>query len=169
MNLADLKLLTAERLKDAKALLQKKRYSFAYHAAGFAVECALKACVLSQMVHTGYIFKTDGREKKPLRELFHSHDFQHLIQVAGLNDKLEAYLRESAANRTAFPLHWKTVLEWKVEERYTTKTKGEAETLFRAITAKPDGVLVWIKKYWRISLPSKKGSSSSAESPGAGE
>jgi len=149
MNLAHLKRLTTERLKDANALLQKKRYSFAYHATGFAVECALKACVLSQMVVTGWVF-VPGDRKKSLQDVF-THDFQQLIQIAGLNSELEDHLRESAANRTAFPLHWKTVLEWKVEERYTPKSKPDAEMLFKAVTAKPDGVLPWIKKYWRIA------------------
>lgn len=34
------------RLGDAKALVGRKRWSGAYYLCGYAVECALKACLL---------------------------------------------------------------------------------------------------------------------------
>jgi len=36
------------RLKDAEVLLQKGRNEAAYYLAGYAVECALKACIAKQ-------------------------------------------------------------------------------------------------------------------------
>ncbi len=44
MNRTVLQLLTEDRLKDAGVLLANGRYGAAYHLAGYAVECALKAC-----------------------------------------------------------------------------------------------------------------------------
>jgi len=39
--------MAEERLRDAKALLDGQRWEFAYYSAGYAVECALKSCVLA--------------------------------------------------------------------------------------------------------------------------
>jgi hypothetical protein len=57
MNRSDLQTLTDMRLLDAQALLAAGRWKFAYYAAGYAVECALKSCVLSRMVETGWVFE----------------------------------------------------------------------------------------------------------------
>ena len=57
MNQAELRQMAEERIKDSKALLKSKRCEFAYYAAGYAVECALKSCLLSRMVLTGWVFE----------------------------------------------------------------------------------------------------------------
>ena len=46
MNRDECQKLTQERIADVKALLAAKRWALAYYVAGYAVECALKACVL---------------------------------------------------------------------------------------------------------------------------
>lgn len=45
MNRTYLQALAKERVKDAKSLLGRKRWSAAYYLAGYAVEVGLKACV----------------------------------------------------------------------------------------------------------------------------
>ena len=50
MNQAELRKLAEERILDAKALLDGKRWELAYYTAGYAVECALKSCLLARMV-----------------------------------------------------------------------------------------------------------------------
>jgi HEPN domain-containing protein len=45
MNRADFQQLAELRLQDAEALLQAGRYEAAYYLAGYAIECALKACI----------------------------------------------------------------------------------------------------------------------------
>lgn len=45
MNRRDLKDLAAIRVREASLLLKNKQYSGAYYLAGYAVECALKACI----------------------------------------------------------------------------------------------------------------------------
>ncbi|MGO9471504.1 MAG: HEPN domain-containing protein [Isosphaeraceae bacterium] len=40
-----LKKLAEIRLKDAQALLGRKRWSGAYYLSGYVIECALKACL----------------------------------------------------------------------------------------------------------------------------
>lgn len=55
------------RLSDAKALLRLKRFDAAYYVAGYAVECALKACIC----------KNIKRHDFPPRQTDHySHDFE---------------------------------------------------------------------------------------------
>ncbi len=48
MNRKQLQRLAKERLKDAKALLARKRWSAAYYLTGYVIECALKSCIFRQ-------------------------------------------------------------------------------------------------------------------------
>ena len=143
MNQADLRLLAQERISDAEALITGGRWSFAYYVAGYAVECALKACLLARMIYTGWVFQ----EKVKIDECL-THDFGKLIHVAGLKDELDAALAASAAGNRAFAGNWGTVIQWKVTDRYGSKTETEAKALYAAITDNPDGVLQWIMNYW---------------------
>jgi HEPN domain-containing protein len=45
MNRRSFQKLAEARLADAKALLKAKRYDAAFYMAGYAIECALKACI----------------------------------------------------------------------------------------------------------------------------
>jgi hypothetical protein len=138
-----LRMLAEERIKDAKALLRGKRWSFAYYVAGYSVECALKSCVLARMIHTAWIFD----EKKKIPD-FQVHDFGELVRLAGLKEELNNRHKLAAANGDPFAAHWGTVLQWDVTSRYTSKTEAEAKGLFEAITHKPHGALAWIRNYW---------------------
>ncbi len=48
MNRSDFQRLTRLRLDEAKVLLANERYQGAYYLIGYAVECALKACIAKQ-------------------------------------------------------------------------------------------------------------------------
>lgn len=45
MNKKILQALAEARVADARALLNAKRFDAAYYLAGYAIECALKACI----------------------------------------------------------------------------------------------------------------------------
>ncbi len=139
--------MAEERIRDAKALLDGGRWEFAYYVAGYAVECALKSCLLARMIHTAWVFE----EKWNARECL-THDFGELIRLAGLTDELNNQLAASAAGGGsaggAFAGHWGTVAQWKVGSRYQSRTEAEARALYDAITHNPDGVLLWIRNYW---------------------
>src|SRR5215470_12725822 len=112
--------MAEERVKDAKALLNGGRWEFAYYTAGYAVECALKSCILARMIHTAWVFEEKWDAKQCL-----THDFLKLIDLAGLKTELANSLAASAATAVAgappaglFGHHWKTVVQWKVESRY---------------------------------------------------
>ncbi|HYT88340.1 MAG TPA: HEPN domain-containing protein [Gemmataceae bacterium] len=147
MNQADLQKMADERILDAKVLLDGGRWEFAYYAAGYAIECALKSCLLARMIYTGWVFQEKIKPDECL-----THDFGKLVQLAGLTDELNNKLKASAAAGgpagAAFAKHWTIVILWKVTSRYEAKTQLEAEILYNAITHDPDGVLRWIKNYW---------------------
>jgi hypothetical protein len=151
VNQAELRQLAEERVKDAKALLDGGRWEFAFYAAGYAVECALKSCLLARMIHTAWVFEEKWKAQDCL-----THDFDELIDLAGLRTELNDNRKASAAAAAAtggppggaFVGYWGTVVQWKVESRYQSKTEAEARALYEAITHNPDGVLRWIRKYW---------------------
>jgi hypothetical protein len=141
--------MAEERILDAKALLDASRWEFGYYVAGYAVECALKSCLLARMVHTAWVFQEKWEAKVCL-----THDFAKLVELAGLKDELNNKFAASAAAATggppggAFVANWGTVLQWKPESRYTPKTETQATELYDAITHDPDGVLRWIRNFW---------------------
>ncbi|MGD0896912.1 MAG: hypothetical protein ABR915_03690 [Thermoguttaceae bacterium] len=150
MNQAQLREMAEERILDAAALIAGHRWNGAYYVAGYAVECALKSCLLARMVHTAWVF-----EEKWKSEDCRTHDFGQLVRLAGLKDELDAQLAASAAAAAAggppggtFAAHWGTVTQWKVSDRYESKTELEARSLYEAITNDPEGVLRWIRNYW---------------------
>lgn len=139
MNQTELRKLAEERVKDAEALLAAGRWEFAYYAAGYAVECALKSCILARMVHTAWVFE----EKWKAQECM-THDMIELIRLAGLKGELD----DALAASSEFVSNWATVEKWKVVSRYESKTEAEAKALLAAINDAMHGVLIWIKAYW---------------------
>jgi hypothetical protein len=144
VNQAELQRLSAERILDARALIAAKRWEFAYYSAGYAVECALKSCVLARMIHTGWIFR---EETKDLREC-RTHNFSTLIRLAGMKDDLELKLKDSVHRKEPFAENWEIAATWTVDSRYRITTEVEAVTLFNAIAEQPHVVLTWIHNYW---------------------
>jgi len=139
MNRTDFHKLAETRLKEAKVLLDRKCYEGAYYLAGYAVECALKACIAK---------KTEAHDFPPkwqvVRE-FYQHDAKSLVKLAGLHLELEHRLKSVRQ----FESNWKHVTSWSEEKRYETHIDAkDARDLYRAITSPRNGVLVWLKKYW---------------------
>lgn len=131
--------MAEERILDARELLAAGRWAYAYYISGYTVECALKSCVLAQMVSTGGVF-TDRK----FSEKCFTHDFGTLIELAGLTSALKTEF----ANDSAFVAHWGTVIRWNVESRYDEKIQPEAESLYLAITDTTHGVMRWIRNFW---------------------
>ncbi len=139
MNRDQLRILAEQRILDALALLDGSRWSFAFYASGYAVECALKSCILARMIETGWVFRKGVKIEECL-----THKFLKLVDLAGLRDELESELKSSPR----FARNWAIAQCWEVDARYIEKTEAEARTLHDAITEDPDGMLPWIKKYW---------------------
>ena len=138
MTRAELQLLTRDRLRDAKALLAARRWSGAYYVSGYAVECALKSCIIV------YLMKTDQFPTRRFSEQCWTHDLQQLVNLAGLQATFDA---DMAAD-PVLKAQWAIVRRWNEASRYVRKTRKEARLLYNANTLKKHGVLSWIKLHW---------------------
>lgn len=137
MNRADFQKLAKLRVKEAKLLLDNKFYEGAFYLAGYAVECALKACAAKKTKRYDFPPQNAGA--------LYTHNFETLVALTGLKPDLDAELMRSKG----FRKNWATVRSWSPFTRYETKIDDKrAHDLYVAITVDPDGVLSWLKKYW---------------------
>ncbi len=107
MTRKDLQELSSIRLREAKLLLAAEAPAGAYYLAGYAAECALKACIAKSTE------KHDFPDKKRANDSY-VHDLKKLVVVAGLTSELEEALKQSE-----FALRWETVVQWNEESRYS--------------------------------------------------
>ena len=139
MNRTELQQLSDERIEDAKALLAASRWPGAYYLAGYALECALKSCVLAYVERTGIIF-----EDKKFAEKCWTHKLETLVKQADLITERGLAIAANAQLGT----NWLTAKDWSEATRYRLSTQQQAEKLFVAITDTSDGVLQWVKNHW---------------------
>jgi HEPN domain len=132
----DFRALAESRAEDARILLRSRRPLAAYYLAGYAVECALKACIAKQRKRFQFPPKRGNVEK------MYGHDLDTLLDVAGL----ETQLKKEIATNPAFAANWNTVREWTAESRYRTSGLN-GKVIYTAVTG-PNGVLPWIKLHW---------------------
>ncbi|MGA2131184.1 MAG: HEPN domain-containing protein [Bryobacteraceae bacterium] len=125
------------RLAEAQALLKTSHADGAYYLAGYAVECALKACISKQTQ------RYDFPDRKRVNSS-HTHDLAELVRVAKLQDSRKA----AALADTQFQKHWDIVQSWSEDSRYTKNSAESAQELVRAIVDRSHGVMKWIKQYW---------------------
>jgi HEPN domain-containing protein len=138
MNRLEFQQLAGVRVREAEALLAAGLWDGAYYLAGYAVECALKACIAK-------LTKAEDFPPKPeiVRD-YYTHDINKLVRLAGLNTIRDAAFPKGSAG----DLNWEIVKDWNEQSRYERRTQAQAEALVRAITDAADGVLPWIKRHW---------------------
>ena len=123
---------------DAGLLLEHGRWSSAYYLAGYAVECALKACIARQ-------FKQHDFPDRSLVQAAHTHEFEKLLGLApGLKERLE----EDSKAREDLKEYWKLVTGWRETARYKEQIEARARDLIRAVSDTENGVLTWLKEHW---------------------
>src|SRR5437660_4230643 len=138
MNRFDLQKMAEERVADASALLDAERYQAAYYLCGYAIECALKACIARKTR------EFDFPDRKLVNDSY-VHDVERLLRVAGLDQLLE----EEGRHNGAFAGNWIIVQDWSEASRYDASiTPAETSDLFLAVTDETNGVLAWLKKWW---------------------
>jgi HEPN domain-containing protein len=131
--------LAEDRVVDAKALLDAGRWSAAYYLAGYAVECALKACLAKRTnLH-------DFPDKTFAQKAF-THDLTELLELTGLRIPLR--LASTPAANLQLGLNWQRVKDWSEKVRYEQVAEPEARRLYEAITDPTSGVFPWIKARW---------------------
>lgn len=125
------------RVQESKILLKAAQYPGAYYLIGYAIECALKACVAKQ------VKRHDFPDKKVANEAF-THDLEKLVKVAGLWPEFD----KDRKTNPNLDLNWAVVKDWSESVRYDVGiTSAQANDLFTACTEK-DGILPWVKKKW---------------------
>ncbi len=133
----DFRVIARRRIKEALVLQKAAEYSGAYYLAGYAVECALKACILGSMK------RYHMPDKKTVVDS-HTHDLTQLLVLAGLKSDRD----QAAAGDPAFSLNWAVVKDWNESSRYETWSAQDAKDMIRAVNQRVSGVLPWTKKHW---------------------
>jgi HEPN domain-containing protein len=136
VNRADFQELADVRIAEAKVLLDQGMYNGAYYLAGYAVECALKACIA----------KRTNQYDFPLKKAsdYYTHEIAPLVTYAGLADDRKDATDVNNDQRT----NWSVVLKWTEKSRYGRNTESDARDLYNAITDPAHGVVPWIKVRW---------------------
>lgn len=138
MNRADLQALADLRVREAELLLNNGCFEGAYYLIGYAVECALKACIAK------LIREYEFPDKKLVNDSY-THDLEKLLTLTGHETD---HVAEEQANPT-FAWSWGVVKDWSENARYTCPVaEKEARDLFSAVADPQHGVLPWIKKWW---------------------
>ena len=138
MNRSDFHQLVRIRLAEARLLLHGGLHEGAYYLSGYAVECALKACIAKQ------IRRYDFPDKKMVLDS-HSHNLEQLLSVSGLK---QLHQEEVLAN-PQFAVNWAVVRDWSEQHRYVVGISHvQARDLYGAVSARKHGILTWLKKHW---------------------
>ncbi len=137
MNKSELEKLVQIRVREADILLKSKYFEGAYYLIGYALECALKACIAKQV-------RAFDFPDKRLANASHTHNLSELIGVAGLKQKL----KEQEERDENFKLNWAVAKDWSEVSRYESFIEeNKSRDLYKAITDNESGILSWLKKY----------------------
>src|SRR5579872_3824026 len=137
MDRSDLQGPARIRLREARVLLASGLSDGAYYSAGYAVECALKACIAR---------KTNRYEFPDRARVIacHTHDLAELVKQAGL----EAAVRAQRSKDSDFDRKWKIVQSWSQRSRYERIDKLDSENMVTAVGDRRLGILSWVRRYW---------------------
>ena len=137
MNRIDFQNLSELRLRESRALLAAGCPEGAYYLAGYAVECAFKACIAKRTQQHDFPEKGSNR--------YFSHDLEDLLGFA----KLKLELDQALQTNPVLKANWTVVLNWSEESRYRQgKTAQDVMDLLIAIEDKTGGVLPWLRQRW---------------------
>ena len=137
MDRKDLQELSKVRLKESTALLKAGLFDGAYYLAGYAVECALKACIAKETR------RFEFPDKKRVDSSY-SHNLRELIRIAGLDEALVG----RAGSDPVFRKNWDSVQSWSEQSRYRRNSLEAAQILLAAVGDRRHGVISWIKLQW---------------------
>jgi HEPN domain-containing protein len=135
---ADFQDLAEERLAEAKVLLDQGKWDGAYYLAGYAVELALKACIIKTLM------ATDAFPDKEFSKNCYTHAVEKLVGLA----KLDGARKVATDADPDLLTNWVVTRDWSEEKRYHRVAKDEAEALYAAIADAAHGVFPWIKTQW---------------------
>jgi HEPN domain-containing protein len=130
--------LARVRLTEARALLDAGLYDGAYYLSGYAVECALKACIARRTRLHDFPPKPNA-----VRDMY-THNLRDLVFQAGLREELSSAIQRCLI----FERNWRTVQDWSEESRYVRTPGPAAWSLYTSIVDRRHGVLRWLRQHW---------------------
>jgi HEPN domain-containing protein len=130
--------LAQERQEEAKTLLDVGKWGGAYYLAGYAVELALKACIIKTLM------ATDAFPDKEFSKNCYTHSIEKLVVLA----KLDGARKTATDADPDLLTNWALARDWSEEKRYHRIDKAEAESLYGAVADAAHGVFPWIKTQW---------------------
>lgn len=133
----DFQRLTELRAKEASALVRSHNQQGAYYLAGFAVECALKACIAKKTRR--HDFPADAKQAGRV----YSHDLTELLKLADLDPQLDRDMK----TKPQLAANWGVIKAWRIDCRYETSGLN-GKDMVNSLNAQVDGVLAWIKLHW---------------------
>lgn len=107
-----------------------------YYLSGYAIECALKACIAKQGRRHEFPLKVEY-----VRRVY-THNLEELLKLADLEQQLQSDMRTNAV----LARNWAIVKDWSEESRYSGSGLNGRD-LHEAVAGQ-DGVLLWIKQRW---------------------
>jgi len=133
----DLRELALLRLKEAQVLFDNGCWAGAYYLAGYAIECALKACIAK---------RTERFEFPDLKRVksSYTHDLVELLRIAGLT----TLLTEAVPSDHELALNWAFVTEWSERAQYEQRSEADAAKILEAVQNRRYAILPWLKKHW---------------------
>lgn len=137
MNRVEFQELAEVRFMEARSLLDTGFSDGAYYLAGYAVECALKACIAKRTQ------EHDFPDKKLVNES-HTHNLIELMRISNLT----ALLKVAMQNDPILEDHWTTVQSWSETSRYQRYESWQSQALIDAIANPIGGLLPWIRQHW---------------------
>jgi hypothetical protein len=138
MNRADLQALADLRVKEATILLDANCFEGAYYLLGYAIECALKACIAKQ------IKQHDFPDLQLIKDSY-IHDLGKLLNISGVRPAFES----RSKLETPFAVNWNTVKDWNESARYSTQIPEiRVRDFYSAVTDPTSGILPWLKTLW---------------------
>ena len=120
-----LKSISRARLRDAKVLLEAKRYDGAVYLCGYSLELALKARICRTLRWAG--FPETQSEFKGMVSI-KTHDLEILLKFSGIEQRIKS---------TKYLPFWSVVLDWDPEKRYQRTgqvTRQEANDMISSAT-----------------------------------
>ena len=138
MNRTDFQKLSRIRVAEATVLLDNGHFLGAYYLLGYAVECALKACIAKQ------VRRYDFPERQLALDSY-THNLITLLKISGLQAQFDSDVKMDAN----LERNWTIVKDWSENNRYETVVPEDtARDFYRAVTGRSGGILPWLRKRW---------------------
>jgi hypothetical protein len=132
---SDFQALAEKRIREARVLLAANEPDGAYYLGGYAIECAIKACIIKKLN------TSDEWQDRNFSEQCYKHELVVLLRLADLETPMNAV--------PGVQFKWGLVKDWKETSRYELgRTAGDVKDFLDAIDDPTDGVLTWIKGLW---------------------